>query len=115
MPEAWAEPPAKRLQKDVDAPWTQKNAESHYGYKNHLKADAESKLIERDAVTDASVHDSQKLAEWAATTDGAVYAGSPESSRGNAPAATALRATGRKKATARSPSFGRALNTSSAS
>jgi len=76
VPEAWAEQPTKQRQKDVDARWPQKNAEVHYGYKNHVTADAQSKLIERYAVTDASVHDSQKLAELVATTDGAVYADS---------------------------------------
>jgi IS5 family transposase len=62
VPEAWAEQPAKQRQKDVDARWTQKNAQVHYGYKNHVKADAQSKLIERYAVTDASVHDSSRRA-----------------------------------------------------
>jgi transposase, IS5 family len=76
VPEAWAEHPAKPQQKDMDARWTQENAEVHYGYKNHVKADAKSRLIERCAVTDASVHDSQKLAELVATTDGAGYADS---------------------------------------
>ena len=76
VPEAWAAVPAKPPQKDVDARWTKKNAEVHYGYKNHVKADAKSKLIECYAVTDASVHDSQKLAELVATADGAVYADS---------------------------------------
>ena len=76
VPEAWAETPAKPPQKDVDARWTKKNAEVHYGYKNHVKADAKSKLVERYAVTDASVHDSQKLAELVETVDGAVYADS---------------------------------------
>jgi len=76
VPEAWAEAPAKPPQKDVDARWTKKNAEVHYGYKNHVKADAKSKLIERYAVTDASVHDSQKLAELVESTDGTVYADS---------------------------------------
>ncbi len=41
-----------------------------------MKADAKSKLLERYAVTDASVHDSQKLAELVATEDGEVYADS---------------------------------------
>jgi IS5 family transposase len=76
VPEAWAEQPAKQQQKDVDARWTKKNAEVHYGYKNHVKADAKSKLIERYAVTDASVHDSQTLAELVQPQDGAVYADS---------------------------------------
>ena len=51
-------------------------AEVHYGYKNYVKADAKSKLLERYAVTDASVHDSQKLAELVASADGEVYADS---------------------------------------
>src|SRR5450759_256714 len=42
----------------------------------HVKAYAKSKLLERYAVTDASVHDSQKLAELVETVDGEVYADS---------------------------------------
>ena len=76
VPEAWAEAPAKPSQKDVAARWTKQHAEGHYGYKNHVKADAKSKLLERYAVTDASVHDSQKLAQLVATEDGEVYADS---------------------------------------
>jgi IS5 family transposase len=75
-PTEWAEQPAKQRQKDVDARWTKKNAERHYGYKNHVKADVKSKLIEKYAVTDASVHDSQLLAPLVEPTDGAVYADS---------------------------------------
>lgn len=73
---AWAEQTAKQQQKDVEARWTKKNAEVHYGYKNHVKADAQSKLIEQYAVTDASVHDSQMLESFVAPGDGAVYADS---------------------------------------
>ena len=76
VPAAWAEQPAKQKQKDVDARWTKKNAEVHYGYKNHVKADAQSKLIEPYAVSDASVHDSQKLKTLVATTGVTVYADS---------------------------------------
>jgi transposase, IS5 family len=75
-PAAWLEQPAKQQQKDVDARWTKKNAEVHYGYKNHVKADAQSKLIEQYAVSDASVHDSQMLESLVATADGTVYADS---------------------------------------
>jgi hypothetical protein len=32
-PEGWADEPAKRSQKDVDARWTKKHGKSHYGYK----------------------------------------------------------------------------------
>ena len=44
-PAEWAQQPAKQRQKDVSARWTKKNAEAHYGYKNHVKAEAQSKLI----------------------------------------------------------------------
>ena len=68
--------PPSSSKKDVAARWTKQNAEGHYGYKNHVKADAKSKLLERYVVTDASVHVSQKLAELVATADGEVYADS---------------------------------------
>ena len=35
----------KTRQKDVDADWTKKGGQSHYGYKQHIKADLKSKLI----------------------------------------------------------------------
>jgi IS5 family transposase len=58
-PEQWKEEPNKLRQKDVDARWTKKNEEKHYGYKNHLNADAGNKLVHSYAVSDAAVHDSQ--------------------------------------------------------
>jgi len=48
-----------KSQKDTDARWTKKNNVSYFGYKNHAKQDAGSKIIVKYAVTDASVHDSQ--------------------------------------------------------
>ena len=51
----------KRRHKDTDARWTKKNNELHYGYKNHIKADVGSKLIDDYTVTAASVHDSKAL------------------------------------------------------
>ena len=60
-PEEWEKHPEKLAQKDRDARWTKKHGKSFYGYKNHANADAKHKLIRRYAVTDASVHDSQKL------------------------------------------------------
>lgn len=60
-PEAWAKKPAKNQQKDKDARWTKKHNKSYFGYKNHVNADARHKLIRRYDVSDASVHDSQKL------------------------------------------------------
>jgi IS5 family transposase len=75
-PAEWSAQPAKRRQKDVDARWTKKNDERHYGYKNHVKAEAKSKLIESYAVTDASVHDSQMRAPLVDGSEGEVYADS---------------------------------------
>ena len=60
-PEGWADEPAKRSQKDVDARWTKKHGKSHYGYKNHVNVDRKHKLIRRYHVTDAAVHDSQAV------------------------------------------------------
>jgi len=39
LPEDWADKPAKRCQKDVDARWTKKHGKSHYGTKNHVNVD----------------------------------------------------------------------------
>ena len=51
----------KSRQKDVDATWTKKAGQSHYGYKQHIKADLKSKLITNFFVTPASHHDSTVL------------------------------------------------------
>ena len=48
----------KKSHKDIDARWVKKRGERHYGYKNHVKADKKTKLIETYHTTDASVHDS---------------------------------------------------------
>lgn len=58
----------KRAHKDVDARWTQKNAQTFYGYKDHIKVNIQTKLIQSAVVTSASVHDSQAI-------DGLVQAG----------------------------------------
>ena len=39
VPEDWADKPAKRCQKDLDARWTKKHGKSHYGDKNHVNVD----------------------------------------------------------------------------
>lgn len=62
-PAAWNETPAKQRQKDVEARWTKKNEEKHYGYKNHVNADAANKLVQSYAVSNAAVHDSQVFEE----------------------------------------------------
>jgi len=61
-PENWNNP-YQIAQKDMDARWTKKNKEIHFGYKNHIKADAESKIILDYQTTAANVHDSQVLPE----------------------------------------------------
>lgn len=63
IPEQWKEEKNKHKlpHKDTDARWTKKNNQTYYGYKNHVKADLGSKLIDNYTVTDASVHDSQAL------------------------------------------------------
>ena len=67
LPEGWdKDDPATvhmRSQKDTDARRTKKNQETHFGYKNHINADAQNKLIRAYEVTAASVHDSQVFDE----------------------------------------------------
>ncbi len=60
-PDTWDESSNKKRQKDIDARWTKKNNENHYGYKNHVKVDNKHKFIDTQHTTDASVHDSQVL------------------------------------------------------
>lgn len=57
----WQENPHKDRQKDKDARWVKKNGKSSYGYKDHIKMDGKSKLIDDYAVGTASEHDSQRL------------------------------------------------------
>ena len=73
MPAEWLAQPAKARQKDVDARWAKKGEERHYGYKNHVKVDRASKLIETFAVTDAAVHDSDALETLLAPGDATTY------------------------------------------
>ena len=68
-PEEWKEDKRKLAQKDVDARWTKKNNQNFYGYKDHVKTDAKSKLITKYEVTAASVHDSQVLETLLDTAD----------------------------------------------
>ena len=65
IPDAWKEQANKVSHKDTDARWTKKNGKSYYGYKDHIKADTKSKLIETYEVTDVPIvigmHDSQPI------------------------------------------------------
>ena len=61
VPDGWADKPARLRQKDLDARWTKKNGQSHYGYKNHIGIDRRHKLVRRYTVSNAARHDSQEL------------------------------------------------------
>ncbi len=76
IPEEWSEHPHKMAQKDTDARWTKKGDETHYGYKDHVKVDSDSKLITDYSVTPANVHDSNEFEEFFDETDEAAYADS---------------------------------------
>jgi len=67
--ELWNDKPNKKRQKDIDARWTKKKGQNYYGYKNHTKVDAKSKLIDSYKLTNASVHDSQALEDVLEDTD----------------------------------------------
>ncbi len=75
-PEEWKENPHKLAQKDTDARWTKKNDETHYGYKDHVKVDADSKISTDYATTSANVHDSNEFTEFLNEEDKVVYADS---------------------------------------
>jgi IS5 family transposase len=75
-PDDWVKQPRKLAQKDVDARWTKKNDQSFYGYKDHVKVGAKTKLIHAFSVTSASVHDSQALPGLVAPGDCTVHADS---------------------------------------
>lgn len=66
----------KYAQKDTDARWVKKGNETHYGYKDLVKADADSKIITDYAVTAASVHDSQEFLTLINESDKKLYADS---------------------------------------
>jgi len=63
IPKDWAKNAAKWRQKDIDAGWTKKNDEDHYGYKTHVSVDRKTKLVIEERSTAASVHDSQVFDE----------------------------------------------------
>jgi transposase, IS5 family len=62
-PARFSENPNVGRQKDVDARWTTKNGQDHYGYKDHIAIDNAHKLIREYGVTSAEVHDSQVFFE----------------------------------------------------
>ena len=75
-PESFDEHPPRARQKDTDGRWTSKGNERHFGYKNHCKADLDSKFVEDYTVTDASTHDSNVLEILIHESDKIMYADS---------------------------------------
>lgn len=90
VPEEWKDKPAKLRQKDTEARWTKKGGQSYYGYKNHIKADLQSKLIQNYVVGVASEHDSQVLEALVSKNDKSIYADSAYRSDGIEKALKAL-------------------------
>ncbi len=78
VPEEWLSEDKKHMlpQKDVDARWVKKNEELHYGYKDHVKVDKDSKMIVDFTVSAANVHDSQCFFELIDETDKLIWADS---------------------------------------
>lgn len=75
--------PAIGRQKDCEAKWAKKNSETHFGFKNHAKVDAKSKLVIKSTTTSANVHDSQEFQNLVDETDQAVFADSAYQSAEN--------------------------------
>jgi IS5 family transposase len=63
VPPEWKDQPHKLSQKDLEARWAKKNQETFFGYKNHIRSDADSQIVTDYTVTDAAVHDSQPLSD----------------------------------------------------
>ena len=82
-PEGFEQGMPKGRQKDCDARWSKKNSQTHYGYKNHAKVDAKSKLVVDYASTAANVHDSQVFEQLVNEQDKAVFADSAYLSESN--------------------------------
>lgn len=75
VPEKWDDHahPQKLRQRDTDATWTKKNNEAHFGYKDTVKVDLDSKLIVDYRVTSASVNDAKAAEGIFNTQDKVAY------------------------------------------
>lgn len=80
IPEDWQDNAARMRQKDVDARWTTKAGHRYFGYKNHIKVDKSTKLIDTWHVTEASAHDSTAMKDLIENSDELLYADSAYSS-----------------------------------
>jgi IS5 family transposase len=82
VPETFMTNKNRLEQKDVTARWAKKGDEVHYGYKDHVKVDKTTKLIEDYEVTEASVHDSQTVGALVEEGDGTLHADSAYTGKG---------------------------------
>jgi IS5 family transposase len=89
VPPSWQDNAKVKAHQDLDARWTKKNHETHYGDKDHVKVDVQDKLILKAVITPASVHDSQAFDELIDEGDRVVYA---DSAYAGAPMEAALAA-----------------------
>lgn len=67
---------SKLSQKDTEARWMTKSGERHYGYKDHINADAKTKIITKFSVSSAAPHDSTEIENIIDETDNKLYADS---------------------------------------
>ena len=69
VPEDWKDNPHKLCQKDIDATWVKKNGINYFGYKNNVKINNGSKLLDNYVITPTSTHDSDVLEDLLEETD----------------------------------------------
>jgi Transposase DDE domain./Transposase domain (DUF772). len=83
LPERWLKPGngSELSQRDAEATWARKGGETHFGYKDHVKVDSESKIITDYEVTPANVHDSQEICDLVEDRDPMISADSAYASR----------------------------------
>lgn len=75
QPPGWdKKSPAMLRQKDVDARWVRKGNQTHFGYKNSVKIDRRTKIIESFAVTSAEVNDAMVVEKLVRRGDGILHA-----------------------------------------
>lgn len=67
---------SKLCQKDTDARWMTKAGERHFGFKNHINADEETKLVTKYSVTSAAPHDSTQIENLIDKSDNRLHADS---------------------------------------
>jgi len=67
---------SKLCQKDTDAKWITKAGERHFGFKNHINADEETKLVTKYSVTSAAPHDSTEIENLIDKSDNRLHADS---------------------------------------